>query len=113
MQDCYSLAHLRYPATNVIGLNLKQLTVNESRFMRLPQPCILPDMPVWLAASALQWIVYDPQGRKFPVVADAGEYADMIARIAGPDAVAQWKRLEAAMAPLQRGAALFPAAAIR
>ena len=61
----------------------------------------------------LQWVVYDPEGRKFPVVADASEYADMIGRMAGPDAVAQWKRLEAAMAPLQRGAALFPAAAIR
>ncbi len=65
------------------------------------------------ASSLLQWVVYDPQGRRFPVVADAGEYADMIGRMAGPDAVAQWKRLEAAMAPLQRGAALFPAAAIR
>lgn len=66
-----------------------------------------------LAAVVLQWMVYDPEGRRFPVVADGGEYADMIARIAGPDAVAQWKRLEAAMAPLQKGAALFPAAAIR
>eukprot|EP00878_Enallax_costatus_P013781 GHUV01014413.1.p1 GENE.GHUV01014413.1~~GHUV01014413.1.p1 ORF type:complete len:309 (+),score=68.61 GHUV01014413.1:1918-2844(+) len=60
-----------------------------------------------------QWIVYDPEGRKFPVVADSSEYADMIARIAGPEAEAQWKRLEAAMAPLQKGAATFPAAAIR
>ena len=31
----------------------------------------------------------------------------------GPGALEQWKRLEAAMAPLQRGAALFPAAALR
>ncbi|KAF8062760.1 CRTISO2 [Scenedesmus sp. PABB004] len=60
-----------------------------------------------------QWVVYDPQGRTFPVVADGAEYADMIRRVGGPDALAQWRRLEAAMAPLQRGAALFPAAAIR
>lgn len=61
----------------------------------------------------LQWIVYDPEGRKFPVVADSNEYSDMIARIAGPEAAAQWKRLEVAMAPLQKGAATFPAAAMR
>jgi hypothetical protein len=61
----------------------------------------------------LQWILHDPQGRRTPIVADGSEYADMIARIAGPEALAEWKRLEAAMAPLQRGAATFPAAAIR
>jgi hypothetical protein len=58
-------------------------------------------------------VVYDPAGRSFPVVADSKDYADMIGRIGGPDAVAQWRRLERAMAPLQQGAALFPAAAIR
>eukprot|EP00775_Hariotina_reticulata_P007610 gene7610-7812_t len=60
-----------------------------------------------------QWVVYDPAGRSFPVVADSKDYADMIGRMGGPEAVAQWRRLERAMAPLQRGAALFPAAAIR
>lgn len=37
----------------------------------------------------------------------------MIQRMAGSQALAEWKALEKAMAPLQRGAALFPAAAMR
>ncbi|KAF6251044.1 hypothetical protein COO60DRAFT_1645535 [Scenedesmus sp. NREL 46B-D3] len=52
-------------------------------------------------------------GPPHPIVADGGEYAAMIGRIAGPQALQEWRRLEAAMAPLQRGAATFPAAAIR
>eukprot|EP00882_Tetradesmus_deserticola_P013524 GHRQ01014357.1.p1 GENE.GHRQ01014357.1~~GHRQ01014357.1.p1 ORF type:complete len:420 (+),score=78.47 GHRQ01014357.1:84-1343(+) len=60
-----------------------------------------------------QWILHEPQGRRTPIVADGSEYAAMIERIAGPEALAEWRRLEAAMAPLQRGAATFPAAAIR
>jgi hypothetical protein len=60
----------------------------------------------------LQWQVYTPEGN-FPCIADGKAYADTIARMAGPDAKAQWHALEKAMAPLQRGAALFPAAAIR
>lgn len=48
-----------------------------------------------------------------PVVADAAEYAATIEGVGGPAALAQWKRLEKAMKPLQKGAALFPAAAIR
>jgi hypothetical protein len=47
------------------------------------------------------------------VVADGADYAAMIERMGGPAALAQWKRLERAMRPLQKGAALFPAAAIR
>ncbi len=61
----------------------------------------------------LQWVVYDPDGRTFPVVADGADYAAMIERMGGPAALAQWKRLERAMRPLQKGAATFPAAAIR
>ncbi|WIA20624.1 hypothetical protein OEZ85_005006 [Tetradesmus obliquus] len=60
-----------------------------------------------------QWVLHDPEGRRTPIVADRADYTDMIGRIAGPAAVAEWRRLEAAMAPLQRGAATFPAAAIR
>jgi hypothetical protein len=37
----------------------------------------------------------------------------MIERVGGPAAAAQWKQLEKGMRPLQKGAALFPAAAIR
>lgn len=47
------------------------------------------------------------------MVADGGDYAAMIQRMGGPAALAQWKQLERAMRPLQKGAALFPAAAIR
>jgi hypothetical protein len=60
----------------------------------------------------LQWQVYCPEGQ-FPCVADGTTYAATIERMAGPAAAAQWRALEAAMAPLQRGAATFPAAALR
>ena len=64
------------------------------------------------APSLPQWQVYTPEGT-FPCIADGKAYSDTIARMAGPGAKAQWHALEKAMAPLQRGAALFPAAAIR
>jgi len=60
-----------------------------------------------------QWVLYTPEGATFPVVADRQTYVDTIERQAGANAAAQFRALEAAMAPLQRGAALFPAAAIR
>lgn len=47
------------------------------------------------------------------MVADGADYAAMIERVGGPAAAAQWKQLEKGMRPLQKGAALFPAAAIR
>jgi hypothetical protein len=68
---------------------------------------------IMLCCLLLQWIVHDPQGRSFPVVADGADYAAMIERVGGPAAAAQWKQLEKGMRPLQKGAALFPAAAIR
>ena len=37
----------------------------------------------------------------------------MILQQGGPEALAQWKRLEEEMRPLQQGAATFPAAALR
>ena len=60
-----------------------------------------------------QWVLHPPEGGCFPVVADRDAYAAAIERAAGPAAAAQFRALEAAMAPLQRGAALFPAAALR
>jgi hypothetical protein len=74
-------------------------------------PC-LTDNDCWLCC-VLQWVVYGPDSQTFPVVADGADYAAMIQRVGGPAAAAQWKRLEHAMKPLQKGAALFPAAAIR
>ena len=73
----------------------------------------MPCLSVGCLLFVLQWVVYDPEGRTFPVVADGAEYAAMIERMGGPAALAQFKRLERAMRPLQKGAALFPAAAIR
>jgi hypothetical protein len=72
----------------------------------------LTDNACWLCC-VLQWVVYGPGGQTFPVVADGADYAAMIERVGGPAAAAQFKRLEHAMKPLQKGAALFPAAAIR
>lgn len=59
-----------------------------------------------------QWLTYTPDG-VFPVVCDGAAYADMIGRQGGPAALAQWRALERELAPLQAGAALFPAAALR
>ena len=57
-------------------------------------------------------MTYTPDG-VFPVVCDGAAYAAMIGRQGGPAALAQWRALERELAPLQAGAALFPAAALR
>lgn len=49
----------------------------------------------------------------FPCVCDGLAYADMIRTFGGEDAYREWKKLEERMKPLQKGASLFPAAAIR
>ncbi|KAK9805482.1 hypothetical protein WJX72_000755 [[Myrmecia] bisecta] len=59
-----------------------------------------------------RWITYTPNGT-FPVIADAEGYRQMILQQGGPEALQQWQALETIMAPLQQGASLFPAAAIR
>ena len=88
----------------------------------------------------LQWMTHTPEG-SFPTVCDAQRYRTMIGEQVrliwlckaaplllasvmhadegitsaqgGPEALAQWRALEKEMEPLQRGAALFPAAALR
>lgn len=60
----------------------------------------------------MQWLTSTPDG-VFPVVCDGAAYADMIGRQGGPAALTQWRALERELAPLQAGAALFPAAALR
>lgn len=60
----------------------------------------------------LQWLTYTPEGT-FPVVCDGAAYAAMIGQQGGPAALAQWRALEKELAPLQAGASLFPAAALR
>lgn len=60
-----------------------------------------------------KWILYQPDGSCHPCVCDGNEYAAFIRRVGGESAYREWKELESAMAPLQQGAALFPAAAIR
>lgn len=59
-----------------------------------------------------KWVVHSPSGT-FECVCDAEAYAENIRRMGGEEALRQWRALEARMAPLQAGAALFPAAAIR
>ena len=59
-----------------------------------------------------RWITYTPEG-DFPCVCDREEYIGMIRRIGGETAYSQWLALEEKMKPLQKGASLFPAAAIR
>ena len=49
----------------------------------------------------------------FDVVADGPLFSDTVLRQGGREALRQWRRLEAAMRPLQLGAASFPAAALR
>ena len=61
---------------------------------------------------ALQWITYTPEGT-FPVVSDSKQYAAMIQQQGGDQALQQWRQLEDKLRPLQQGAALFPAAALR
>ncbi|PSC69857.1 carotene isomerase [Micractinium conductrix] len=60
-----------------------------------------------------KWVVYTPDRGSFECVCDAQVYADTIRRVGGEEAARQWAALEREMAPLQAGAALFPAAAIR
>ncbi len=69
-------------------------------------------MPTQPTLLPLQWIVYTPQG-SYPCITDAAAYAAMIRQQGGEAALQQWRQLERAMKPLQRGAALFPAAAVR
>jgi phytoene dehydrogenase-like protein len=75
-------------------------------------------------ATYSRWIVHPPSERgktaatqratdPFPCVADAQAYSEQVERLAGPKGLEQWRALEARMAPLQRGAATFPAAALR
>ncbi|KAI3428469.1 hypothetical protein D9Q98_007294 [Chlorella vulgaris] len=59
-----------------------------------------------------QWVVYTPGG-DFPCICDADAYAANIRCMGGAEAERQWHALQARMAPLQAGAALLPAAAIR
>ena len=59
-----------------------------------------------------QWIVYSPGGT-FPCVAGREQYLANIRAQGGPEALEQWLKLEKLLEPLQRGAALFPAAAVR
>ena len=60
----------------------------------------------------MQWVTHTPEG-SFPVVCSGEHYANMIRSQGGEEALRQWKLLEDKMQPLQQGAALFPAAALR
>ena len=60
----------------------------------------------------MQWQTYTPEA-SFPTVCNGDQYAAMLAQQGGPEALAQWRRLEEEMRPLQQGAATFPAAALR
>ncbi|KAK9903392.1 hypothetical protein WJX75_004649 [Coccomyxa subellipsoidea] len=59
-----------------------------------------------------RWVTYTPEA-KFQTVCNAERYAATILEQGGPEALAQWRSLEREMAPLQQGAATFPAAALR
>jgi phytoene dehydrogenase-like protein len=59
-----------------------------------------------------KWITYTPEGT-FPCVCNRKEYVDMIRRVGGEVAYQNYLALEKKMEPLQKGASLFPAAAIR
>lgn len=63
-------------------------------------------------AHLLQWVNHTPEG-SFPVVCNGDRYAEMVQSQGGEEALRQWKLLEDKMRPLQQGAALFPAAALR
>ncbi len=60
----------------------------------------------------VQWNTYTPEA-SFETVCNGEQYASMILQQGGPEALAQWKRLEDEMRPLQQGASTFPAAALR
>lgn len=57
-------------------------------------------------------MTYTPEAT-FQTVCNAERYAATILEQGGPEALAQWRSLEREMAPLQQGAATFPAAALR
>lgn len=61
---------------------------------------------------ALQWMTHTPEG-SFATVCNGDRYAEMVRSQGGENALKQWKQLEDKMRPLQQGAALFPAAALR
>lgn len=73
---------------------------------------LLTIYPFYFLSIKLQWTVYSPQA-DFPCVCDAKHYAATIRQVGGEQAYRQWLTLEATMAPLGAGAALFPAAALR
>ncbi len=56
-----------------------------------------------MLVSGPQWVVYSPEG-VWENVADGETYAATIARLGGPEALRQWRELDAAMKPLQVGA---------
>lgn len=60
----------------------------------------------------VQWVTYTPEAT-FQTVCNAERNAATILEQGGPEALAQWRSLEREMAPLQQGAATFPAAALR
>jgi len=71
-------------------------------------------------SSSSSGVAYNPKmaptqllSQPFPCVADAAAYSQQIERLAGPEALRQWRALERRMLPLQKGAATFPAAALR
>ncbi|KAL0044098.1 hypothetical protein WJX82_009252 [Trebouxia sp. C0006] len=59
-----------------------------------------------------RWVNHTPDG-SFPVVCNGDRYAEMVRTQGGEAALQQWRALEDKMRPLQQGAALFPAAALR
>lgn len=60
----------------------------------------------------VQWVTYTPEAT-FQTVCNADRYAQTILEQGGAEALEQWRALERQMAPLQQGAATFPAAALR
>ena len=57
-------------------------------------------------------MTHTPEG-SFATVCNGQRYAEMVRTQGGENALKQWKQLEEKMRPLQQGAALFPAAALR
>ena len=60
----------------------------------------------------MQWMTHTPEG-SFATVCNGDHYAEMVRSQGGENALKQWKQLEDKLRPLQQGAALFPAAALR
>jgi len=67
------------------------------------------DLP-WLTYDA--WGVCIPEG-DFTAQVGADDFCDTLHRLRGPEAVRQWRHLQAVMAPLGRGATALPPAAVR